>query len=442
LQAPLSSQLWESEILTALESFALEDYARNTGFVKRQPQKITPKNFLAGFLKTILTEGKSLSDLAMHIGFYVGQTVSKQAVDKRLNEACVHYFEQVLMQAILQQAGVKLSWAAHAEMFRYFPRVFVQDSTCIALDEKLMATFPGPRNKYGQQAMAKIQVLLDVLSEKFYHFALTPFTQNDQSMAAEVMTFARPKDLVLRDLGYFSLATLQKMIQRDIYFLSRLRWPLAIFDAEGNTRIDLLRALQEHDRLDLWVCLGTQEKVPVRLVAQPVTEEVATERRREAQADRDRRLNHDAEYLTLLGWDLFVTNVPQQWWTISQACQANMCRWRIETVFKSWKSNFKIDKVPKGDAPRVRAHLYAALILITVYQTPLFLNLAENAAQFCDRDLSLMKVSRFIKNHAWLFFATPGTEPNKELILQQILYHCRYEKRARKSYPQKLRSLG
>ena len=204
----------------------------------------------------------------------------------------------------------------------------------------------------------------------------------------------------------------------------------------------MLRALKEHGHLDLGVCLGTKEKVPARLVAQPVAQEVAEERRREAQSDRDRRLNHDAEYLELLGWDLFVTNVPQQWWSIAQACQANTCRWRIEIVFKSWKSNFKIAEVPKGDAPRVRAHLYAALILITAYQTPLFLNLAEKAAQFCNTDLSLMKVTRFIKNHAWLFFAAPATQPNQEFILQQMLYHCRYEKRAHKSYPQKLRSFG
>jgi hypothetical protein len=442
LRAQLSSQLSASEILNALEPFALEDFARKTGFVKRQPQKITPKNFLAGFLKTILDEDKSLNDLAVHIGVYAGQTVSKQAVDKRINEACVKYFEQVLMQAILQQAGGKLSWATAAEIFRHFSRVFVQDSTCIPLDKKAVAAFPGPRNQHGQQAMAKIQVLMDVLSEKFYDFTLTPFTQNDQSMAAEILNFAHSGDLVLRDLGYFSLAVLQEMILRGIYFLSRLRWPLAIFDAEGENRIDLLHQLQEHDHLDLRVCLGTQEKAPARLVAQPVAKEVAEERRREAQADRDRRLNHDAEYLELLGWDIFVTNVPQQWWTISQACQANTCRWRIEIVFKSWKSNFKIDEVPKGDAPRIRAHLYAALILITVYQTPLFLKLAERAAQFYNTDLSLMKVSRFIKKHAWLFFATPGTEPNKEMILQQILYHCRYEKRARKNYPQKLRSFG
>jgi hypothetical protein len=290
--------------------------------------------------------------------------------------------------------------------------------------------------------MAKIQVLMDLLRETFVHFKITPFTQNDQSVAAEVLKFAQPGDLLLRDLGYFDLAALQQMNTAGIYFLSRLLVTTALFDAQDDTRINLLHMLQEHGTLDLPVHLGAHEKIPVRLVAQPISKEVAEERRREAQNDRDRRLNHHAEYLALLEWDIFITNVPRKWWRLSRVCEANICRWRIETVFKTWKSNLKIDDVPKGDAPRVRAHLYAALILITVYQTPLFLKLAERAAQFCDRDLSLMKVTRFLKKHAWLFFATPGTEPNKELILQQILYHCRYEKRARKSYPQKLRAFG
>jgi len=308
--------------------------------------------------------------------------------------------------------------------------------------EKLVATFPGPRNQQGQQATAKIQVLMDLLCETFVHFEITPFTQNDQSMAAEILKFAQPGDLVLRDLGYFSLATLQKMNTRGIYFLSRLLVSTALFDAQDETRLHLLHALQAHETLDMLIYLGAHERIPARLVAQPVATEVAEERRHKAQTNRDRRSNHNAEYLASLGWDIFVTNVPQKWWSLSQACQVNACRWRIETVFKSWKSNFKIDEVPKGDAPRVRAHLYAALILITMYQMPLFVKLAERAAHFCDRDLSLMKVTRFMKKHAWLFFATPGTEPNKELILQQILYHCRYEKRARKSYPQKLRTFG
>src|SRR5262245_37616832 len=196
----MQAQLSASEILTALDVFALDEYARNTSFVKRVPQKITPKSFLAGFLKTILDEGKSLDDLAVHIGFYAGQTVSKQAVDKRINEACVDYFEKILMQAILQQADIKLSWATAAEMFRPFSRVLVQDSTCIPLDDKLVTTFPGPRNQGGQQAMAKIQVLMDLLRETFVHFEITSFTQNDQSMSAEILNVARAGDLVLRDL--------------------------------------------------------------------------------------------------------------------------------------------------------------------------------------------------------------------------------------------------
>ena len=187
----MQEQLSAREICTALEAFALNDYARHTGFMKRAPQKITPKNFLAGFLKTIVDEGKFLDDLAVHIGSYAGQTVSKQAVDQRINEACVQYFEQVLAQAILQQTQVKCSWATNGEMFRPFSRVLVQDSTCIALDEKLVAAFPRPRNQHNQKAKAKIQVLMDLLCETFVHFEITPFTQNDQSLAAEILHAAR-----------------------------------------------------------------------------------------------------------------------------------------------------------------------------------------------------------------------------------------------------------
>lgn len=212
-----------------------------------------------------------------------------------------------------------------------------------------------------------------------------------------------------------------------------------MFDAATGASLPLLERLQEQGTIDQIVGLGAKARMPVRLVAHPVSAEVAAARREEA--NRDRRAKHSAEYLALLGWEIFITNVPNTRST-TQVCQANTSSWRIETVFKSWKSHFTIDEVPNGDAPRVRTHLLVSLILVTLFQTCLFLKFAPETLALGERDLSIMKVTQFLQQHAWLFFATPMTDENKELLRRQILYHCRYDKRTRPNFTQKFRAFG
>ena len=40
----------------------------------------------------------------------------------------------------------------------------------------------------------------------------------------------KKNDLIIRDLGYFSLAAFHKMLDSGIYFLSRLQFNIAIYD--------------------------------------------------------------------------------------------------------------------------------------------------------------------------------------------------------------------
>lgn len=282
---------------------------------------------------------------------------------------------------------------------------------------------------------------MDLLSEQFCHLELGAFTENDQSKAADILKIARPGELVIRDLGYFVLSALQQMTEQGIFFLSRLRYSIAVYEHGTDQRIDLLKALQENGCLDIHVEIGAKERVPVRLVARPVSEEILAERIHKAKTDRDLRVNHNEEYMALLAWDIFVTNVPPQIWTTEQACQVNQVRWRIEIVFKSWKSHFKLDVVPKGNATRVKAHIYAALIFATLFQKHCYLPWANSGFKNQRTDISTMKLAQFVAEYSLLMFIMPYNPQLQEAIIRQVLYHCNYEKRNRQSYPQKFRAL-
>ena len=438
---PVKSLVSHDELSLLFEPVSLSSLAAQSQFMKRQPKKITLQGFLFSFFQSVLSQNRSLRNIAISAGMYTGCTISKQAVDYRINDRFVDFLKRILAALVMQHSGLKAEWAQTNDLFRSFSRVLVQDSTTFPLDAKLVSAFPGPTNKYGQSATAKIQAVMDLLSEQFCHFELGAFTENDQSKAADILKIARPGDLVIRDLGYFVLSALGQMTEQSIFFLSRLSYSVAVYEQGTNARINLLKALRENGRLDIHVDLGAQERVPVRLVARPVSEQILAERIHKAKTDRDLRLNHSDDYMALLAWDIFVTNVPPQIWTTEQACKVNQVRWRIEIVFKSWKSHFKLNVVPKGDATRVKAHIYTALIFASLFQKHCYLPLANSTFKNQRTDLSTTKLAQFVAEYSLLMFIMPYNPQLQEAIIRQVLYHCNYEKRNRQSYPQKFRAL-
>ena len=104
-------------------------------------------------------------------------------------------------------------------MFCHFNRVLVEDSTSIKLSPKLVADFPGSRNQTGKKsATLKIHAMIDILTEQFCYFDISEFAKNDQSAAQDILTIAKASDLVIRDLGYFTLAAFKKLQLAKIFF--------------------------------------------------------------------------------------------------------------------------------------------------------------------------------------------------------------------------------
>jgi len=440
--APLESTLvYRHELPLHFESLSLTELAVRSGFIKRQPKKITPEGFFYSFFQDTFSENHALRNIAIAVGIYEGCTVAKQSVDYRINDGFITFLEHILAATLMQQSGVKVQWAQTSDAFRPFHRVLLQDSTTLPLAPELVSEFPGPSNKYGQSATAKIQAVMDILTEQFCHLELGAFTENDQSKALDILQIAQPGDLVIRDLGYFVLQAFEKMSEQSIFFLSRLRYGVSVYDPETGEKMDLLKELQTNSCLDIKLQMGAKERVLVRVVAQPVSEEILAERIQKAKTDRDLRLKHDNKYMALLAWDIFVTNVPAQIWTASQARTVNQVRWRIECVFKTWKSHFKLNALPEGTATRIKAHIYAALIFVTMFQKYCYKPVANAAYEKHNIDISIIKLAQFIKEHSWLLLILPYNPQLKEAIVKQVLYHCKYDKRKRKSYPQKFRSL-
>ena len=285
----------------------------------------------------------------------------------------------------------------------------------------------------------RVQAFVDLLSESCLAFSVDPFTRNDQKASADILKVVRRGDLVVRDPGYSCLSVFGRLTEAGVNLLSRLRNGTGIFDADGEP-IDLLSRLERHGRMDAPVLLGAA-KIPVRLIAVKVPEAVAAERRRKARANRDRRLNHSPRYMRLLGWQILVTTVPPEKLGPDEAVKVYSLRWRIETLFKAWKSHFAFGAVPKrASAEFVGVLILAALLYVAFFQC-VFLNLQEKNSR-SQPAVSPLKLASLIQNLTAYEFRLILDQLSEADFIRHTLYHCRYDKRRRPNHFQIISDLS
>jgi hypothetical protein len=424
-------------------SSALDAFARLTGFRRRKPRKITPAVFLTAFIHAVLSPACSMRDIAIRAGLAANTTISRQGLWKRINQGALDLLTGCLARVL---AGVPEVTGAALE---YLPagirRVLVADSTVIPLHPSLAAFFPGASNQAcSGQAAARVQAVLDLVTGRFVEFRLGSFRDNDQKAAAWMPGLLRAGDLILRDLGYFTLASLREIAEIGAFFVTRLRLDTSLFREDG-TPLDLLAELRAAtgDVHEIPVLAGAAVKLPVRMVAVRLGSQEAAERRGKAKANRDKRLKWTEKRAELLGWSITLDNLPAEL-PAKQVYPIYALRWRVEIVFKSWKSHLGMRRPLAGPAgaKQARATLFAFLIAAALAASCHAWLVARDKAGGSDGgvpDLSLLKTVPLIAEMLAALTLPAAHDPAE--LLRQIGYHCRYEKRKkRQNFMEAMRS--
>ena len=355
-----SLQAHFQSVVSQLQQLDVEAIARQTGFLKRSPRKIPMRDFVCGLLAVAPETHLTLEHLANSIGLAAHTTYTKQSLEERLGPE-TRSFLILLATALLGQLDHALICGP---ALAFFERVLVNDSTSQRLPPHLADVFSGSGNQHGQDcAQLKSQWIADLKNGALAHVSLSGFTRNDQAAAPDILEVARPGDLILRDLGYFTTACLAELASRQISFLSRYRHDVNVYDPQSGKPLNLMALLKEAGRLDMPVLLGP-ERVGLRLVALPVPEEVANQRRHEAKASAQRRHRSPPgrEHLFLMGWSIFVTNVPLTLWSAQVLVAVYRLRWRIEITFKTWKSHLGLAKLNCHDPTLVELSVLTKLM--------------------------------------------------------------------------------
>jgi hypothetical protein len=350
----------------------------------------------------------------------INKTVSKQAIFKRMTGNWVATIKALLQEVIAQQGirGVSL------RLFRHFCNVWVHDSTTTHLPDVMKEKFKGNVSRGKQKAVAKLNIILNVISGLCPVMEWTSYTINEQRLSPTILQVARRGDLVIRDLGYFVMDVFKQMQDEGIFFLSRFRYKVGLYDPQSGAPLDLLKLLKTRKWVDCHVLLG-EKKLKVRLVAIKLTPAQAETRRRKARQNRNKRVNYRKDYYDLLDYIIFITNVERTIWNYREVAAAYRVRWNIEILFKSWKSGFNIETlIPEAriNTERVESILYLMLIYIAWFQLlvymPMRLCLQEH------KTLSVIKMAKLIKQHTldWVYGISKS-------LKKAINYYCCYDTR-------------
>jgi len=400
-----------------------EALARDSGFLRRRPRKIPMTDFLLALVGLAAESFLTLQRVASVIALATHLSYSKQALHKRLTPAIERFLAQAATALFGQLPEACSRLRGHLAAFR---RVLLHDSTLETLPEHLAKIFPGSRNQRKGFAALKIQFISDLLSGQAVHLSLSNFRRNDQVAALDILEVVQPGDLVIRDLGYFVIRAFQWIIETGAFFVSRCRADMTFSDPRTGRPLDLVAELRRCGRLDRNVLLGSQ-KVPVRLVALPVPEAVANERRRRAKASRDQRCHPSARRLFLLGWNLLITNVPRSLWPPKVVAAIYRLRWRIEMIFKAWKSHLGLRQFHCRSATVLRLSVMTKLLFcVLVYRCCQSLELLCGQI---DRRVSLQRLARVMSACACMVEATLlGITPQR-LLEHSLACEIFYEQR-------------
>jgi Transposase DDE domain len=396
---------------------------KRSGFVQRKSRKITAFHFVIGFIISCCYGKNTFTQWALQVSLLSGKRVSKQSIFDRLHSKATTFAQQLLEHVLIKQSGKGFT----SELFSYFGNVLLQDSTTLRLPQVLSKIFPGNHSRGEQKAVARIQSIFSLKTMKFIKFSLCGFTQNDQGASGEILPLVKDGDLVIRDLGYFSLSVFEKLISANVHILSRLRYGVTIFDAQGN--IILLKELLKQKRgVDRWIYIGSTTKARVRLVMLPVPAQQAAEKIRRAKQDRDARINHNKEYYEWLKYNAYITTVGKEVWAAAEVYKAYKVRWQIEITFKSWKSGFNLQHILHEGCTnenRVRVSIFLMLLFMCLFMHKIYVHYKEAIETKTNKRISLLKLSLYAGNNIKEILTIPD-----KILKELIGLHCCYDKRS------------
>jgi Transposase DDE domain len=410
----------------------LNELGQTTGAIQRV-RKFTGTSLLQMLVLTLLRKPKAKIADFQSTAAQLGLDVTTTAIEHRFTPQLVTFLCSAL-ERIVHRAMT--ATPQPVDLLKQFTSIRIGDSSTIPVPEELADQFPGCGGKSGSgQAALKIHLLWDFLIGSILQLRITPGRHSDATnpIAQEVPPAG---SLSLFDLGYFALERFAKIAQAGAFWISRLQHGTLVFDAAGNP-LPLLQYLRQQTGpgpIDVSVWLGLTHRLPCRLIALRVPQEVADRRRQKVHEKAQKHgRTPSRDYLEWQDWTIFVTNCQAEMLTWQAVVVLYRARWQIELMFKLWKSHNRLEAHrAAASAVEQLAMIYAKLIAALLQHWILL------TATWCDCRRSLMKAAAIISD--WVTLLTDALGDLDRLVallsrLSEVIQRANARVQNRNAHP-------
>lgn len=305
----------------------------------------------------------------------------------------------------------------------------------------MFSDFSGVGNGQSKVCNARVQCVYDLLSEQFVSFSIDSYSINDLTAAPKLIL--EEGDLVLRDRGYLILDEIERHIDNQAHCIYRYKFNMILKDPKTEKPINIFSILKKATHLDMKIMLNNKAKTIVRLLAYPVSEEVAESRRRKAK--NENKKSPSKEYLESLSWSIYITTITDESIDYNFIYNAYSLRWRIEIIFKCWKSNLGFDKIHNVSKIQLNVLLIARFITIIICAQLIFKPCRLIIKNVFNMDLSLLKLTKYLLRNtikiASIMEDINNFGKKSGECIKALAKFCTYDKRKRRHYQQKIDDL-
>lgn len=351
-------------ILTArspLSYINLDEIAKKTKFIQRNSNKFSAGGIITALMKSAISGNGSFLQIATKLKTSEKKSITRQGIFKRINEQCVLFLQQVAYAIISLQAQPVGKICAKFGI----KRILTEDSTFQKMNPNNAANFPAHGNGKSVTAGFKMDFIYDLLTGLPIFQGVFSGTEQDKKIGKSILNFVKRNDLILRDMGYFSISIFKAIEKLKAFWLSRLPANVTVTMKDGSSLEKRLRS-RSNNVIDEVVYVG-EEHMPCRLVAVRADDKLAAQRRRLRR--KKSKQEPSQQSLVRDGWHLMLTNLPSKV-SRNEVFDLYRLRWNIEVRFKAWKQALNMKRLFSrvSNYAHYESLIYAALIfqLITL----------------------------------------------------------------------------
>jgi hypothetical protein len=359
----------------SFEGVQLDELAKKTGVIERK-RELTGSALISILMMGCVCDTgdagiRSLKRMCLLLRKYYGEAIKikPQALQKKINlPKTAMFIKEVMSKMLAYKIDKSLKKLLGKRKITSLFRILLQDSTVISLPESLKRIFRGCGGT-ASEAAVKCDFILDQSNHLVIRVKFVAGRIPDVKMSADIIDYLEEGDLVIRDLGYFNLSQLLRIVS-NAKFISRLSKSTNVYlNKKDKEPLDLIKHLKtlevEKRNVDIDIYVGKSERMHLRLIGVKVPPEVAEARRQ--QYKRNRKKKEPSEELQEWnGYTLMITNISREMLSLKMILKLYKIRWQIELFFKNIKSNLCIDKLTGKNKYRILYILYTKIVLTWV----------------------------------------------------------------------------